>query len=717
MTDLKRGPDMDFRFIGNFPGLQERTSQGMLKVLQSLKAGGSLARAAETAGVTKRTIENWRSTYELYDTQVRTLVDANEYAREQGRESASLFRKSALGLVVDPDAERPEVPGLEQFRWDAFGRPSQPHHQDAINEWENKTNHTVMYFCPTGAGKDTTASDAIVHLKCADFTRENRTAYITESEKEGKKKLQRIVNYLTDERTYLYQPAETPGGQIPTINPIALWGPFKWVKGMIYPDGTKIPQLQWTQTQCYFVGGSTNEADPDLWATGVDGSIYGQRIRTAVLSDMFTRENQLSPDLRAKQLGMVRGTLKSRLDGRGRKFLLGTLLDVENNYEALMEEWVPEGTGVLYSDEFVTRYRNGVAIVRHPAILDQGSEHERSFWEERFPFRSQIIVRTPEDVLETHHVHELNDAELIDLAPMAEERIEGQLELRGEPGTDQYISYQATHQQIRVPSFDVADFTDEVLDLCDDPTRSYGVRMPGEVVVTGSDPARKFGAAYVAWGVDRELNTATVIDVEIVAKLGSDGIKKVLIEQPITRWNPIWFCYEVNRHEGELDDVLMQALIRRMNVNVYRHKTHWQNRSSDTLGPAQMVGDMRGMIIKFPTRTPEDRKITKALKAHFKAWDRQSDNRKKPGSPGHEADDGCLAAWVGYIKVREIFGHGVRARGPGRPHIAVPVSIQRAYDAAKARHNTNQRVKESRREPLSMAELQVKLLEQAGQPQ
>jgi hypothetical protein len=244
------------------------------------------------------------------------------------------------------------------------------------------------------------------------------------------------------------------------------------------------------------------------------------------------------------------------------------------------------------------------------------------------------------------------------------------------------------------------DFTDAVLNIPDNESRTLGTFKPGELLVIGVDPARKAGAAWVAWGVNRAEETITLIDYGFYQDLGITGIKKKLVIYPITLYDPIWFCYETNREEAVLDDPTIVQAFRDFGVSVKRHNTNVSNRSSMSKGvisvPA-MSQYMRTGTIRWPTQTAEDRRKIDLVKTHFKSWDRRELGvRTRSGSGGHAPDDIAMAAWVGFIQALELLTGNKKGRLPSNP---VPSSIRRRWSRYQDRHRTGQKIKERERVP------------------
>ena len=178
--------------------------------------------------------------------------------------------------------------------------------------------------------------------------------------------VRRLDPYLTDPRTYHGAPPG-PTSVEPEASLIVDYGPFKYKKGMIDGNGDKLEPSTWTKNEIYFLKPGAPEADPNLWATGMEGQLYGSRIDLLVVSDVFDRENQLTLTARESQYSWLMGTAMSRLDESGRLIVLGTRCLPGDNYERMIDELVGDAP-VVYQGKHYTKYANGVAVVIMPAI-------------------------------------------------------------------------------------------------------------------------------------------------------------------------------------------------------------------------------------------------------------------------------------------------------------------------------------------------------------
>jgi len=248
------------------------------------------------------------------------------------------------------------------------------------------------------------------------------------------------------------------------------------------------------------------------------------------------------------------------------------------------------------------------------------------------------------------------------------------------------------------PAWITGDFSDEVLNAANDETRTFGVYRPNELLVIGADPARTAGAAWVAWGVDRDKGTITMIDYFYGEKLGITGLKSKLVVQPITLYNPVWYCYEVNREAAVVDDPEIQKVFKDFGVNLHRHFTHSGNRSSaghgtTSIGVPALSFYMRSRIIRWPTMTASDRERMLTVFDHFQVWDRKEELGLKRAQLKSFPDDLAMSAWIGFVKALELLERGGRKRG-FQLAMPVPASVQRKFDRMTERSNEKRKIKE-----------------------
>jgi len=322
--------------------------------LDFVKATGNINEALRITNIPKGTWDRWKADEDRFRVQADEALAIGKTARKNS--------KTKPEDVYDPAQMFKPLPGIVEFRWEYKGFPTWPHHQPIVTAWEDLTNHTVIVLGPTGMGKDSIAGD-IVQLE--SLPRTKQIAWIMESGPMSERRLGRLERFYWDPRVYDLKP-DGPNTQQPTATIMDDFGIYKWRPELRYPNGDKVEQPRWTRNELYFLGRPA-EADPNIWATGVTGAIYGSRMDIAVLSDIFTAENQMSPAEREKQWSWIHGTLLSRLDEAGRALFLGTRVAEWDNWGRLIDRLV--GTSpVLYQDEFTTKYANGVAVIIVPAV-------------------------------------------------------------------------------------------------------------------------------------------------------------------------------------------------------------------------------------------------------------------------------------------------------------------------------------------------------------
>jgi hypothetical protein len=586
-------------------------------------------------------------------------------------------------IIVDPDRPMPPRGAFADWRPRYTGRTVEPHQRSLIRALEDRTNQKIIWLGPPGSGKDTTAQDWLLYELCADRSG-LRAAWMMESSEFAARRLGRLCRYLIDPTVYAVSP-EGATSAMPTGSLIDDYGPFRWEPSMVWADGTDVTKAAWSQYRVYFIRNIAPEADPTLWATGVDGAIYGSRIGLLVLSDPFTRENQRSPTERANQLDFIKGTIRSRFDGRGRIIVLGTRVgtDEADNYPALIRYFVGRSR-IIYEEQFYRKYQNGTAVIVQPAVVYDQAGVEQSYWPSKFPLRDQIVLPdgtwVPKD--------ELTDPELLAYGRRDDiEVIEGLATVR----EDDENTFDTVYQQ-NPPASVGGEFPDLILNHCDDPARTFGVHPNREKLVLGVDPARTGGAGWVLWGIDREAHTLTVVDYYYGERLGIPGITQKLIIEPVERYLPDEMCYEDNHEAGVLYLPEVQRVIRDASVRVKEHHTQ-HNRTMGESSVASMSVAMRGGQIRFPAATAADRQRLILLKQHFRNWDAGTALRRtRSGQYRHNPDDLCMAAWIGWVRAREMLETGVTERIMRR---VVPRVVQRRW------HNSGQEAEEKALPPVT----------------
>jgi len=174
----------------------------------------------------------------------------------------------------------------------------------------------------------------------------------------------------------------------------------------------------------YFLG-RDSEADPNLWATGIGGALYGSRIDTAVTSDIFTPKTRVPRWCGPTRWDGCSAPSSPGLDEGGRFLHLGTRVGPNDNNVELLRRLIGEAE-IVEQDGYYTKYANGVAVVVFPAIQMDDDGNEISYWPERFPLDSKLILPDGTEFL----ADELSMARQKVLAKEGAHRIRGLREIR-----------------------------------------------------------------------------------------------------------------------------------------------------------------------------------------------------------------------------------------------------------------------------------------------
>lgn len=648
----------------------------------------SMSKAAVAIGTNPQRIRKWRD----LDPEFDAAVEAVRLPSHRPHMS----RERNIRQVVDLAKDHPK-PDFATWRRQYLGRPVWPHQVPIVEAYMDQTNLVVIVLGPPGSGKDTTCGDLLLYDLCDDKVG-LRTAWIMESESFARRRLgERIDPYLTDPRSYRHAPLG-PDTSMPERSLIEDWGPYKWEPGMRFEDGARVTRTTWTKNEMYFVRVQAPEADPNLWATGINGATYGARVDRMFLSDPFTQRNQISPTTMAEQRGYIQGTLMSRLDESGRLVIMGTRISAGDNYGWWLKRLIGNAR-IIHEDGYYRKYSNGVATVVYPAIQVDNDGDEVSYWPERFPLDGQLVL--PDGT--TFLASGLEDGTVAQLVKQGARRIRGLYDIRSEDPD----LFQTMYQQNPIID-NFGEFTTAILNHCDDEDRSIGVIRPGEELVLGVDPARTGGAGWVLWAVDYEDQTATVVDMFYGTKLGTAGIKNKLIIEPLLKFLPRWFVYEGNREAAILEFPDVMGAVRESQVNVVKLFTG-RNRYQGEEAVAAMTIPMREGRIRFPARTLEDRNRMALLKEHFRNFDARtgSEGRTRSGQYSHLPDDLAMAARAGWTQCAKLLVverqkfFGVRRR-------PVPGSVRRKW-AKTQQHLNREREKDMMRvaddEPQHLADV------------
>lgn len=606
-----------------------------------------------------------QNAYYLMRRQDPVFADACSQIADVSRMSKGKFSEGRR-FTFDPDRPMPDKADFAAWRLKYIGRTTSPFGQAIADAICDPTSSVVIIHGPPGGGKDTTVCDALLYLKCDDRTY-LRCAYINETENQAMRRVgERIAPYLTDPAVYRVAPGG-PGSRQPTGSLIDDYGPFQWDRGMKYPDGTVVARTTWTKHELRFLqSASAPEQDPDLWATGMSGALYGSRVGLMIFSDLFTRENQRQPTQRDAGFDWVVGTADSRLDTEGRLVMIHTRVGPDDNQGRLIDHYVADAHPYETTVEgpiTTVRYTNGTTVVTCVAIWTDENGDEQSFDPDRFPLDDQW---------------KLPDGSTVPLATISQQearerglsRVKGLRTIRAKDPDWFETAYQQNPQR----HSDLVDFTDTVLDRALDPSRSYGVIYPHEWKILAVDPARAGWAAWALLAVDLEAETVTLADYRVLRRLGIPGIKQQLIIQPATQYDPTYLSYETNHESGVLYDTEVQDVIRSLGITVVDHYTN-KNRMDPEIGVASMASWMIRGQMRFPNATAADKAKTLVVRQHFKNWDANPQRtRRQHKDKEARPDDLAMAIWPGWIWARQLIDRG-KARHDQKQRKATPRAV------------------------------------------
>jgi len=628
------------------PTMDARKSQ----IISDVWNGMSLKDIYHKFDISESGFRKWRYADAEFDAQLKEAL-----AAKMGKGNYSIER-----TVFDPNRESPPKGTFAEWQMRYTGFPTLPHHQAIADAMLDTTNNRTLILMPPDAGKDTTVSRVVAYIKCDDRNH-RRVAWIMKTEPFSKRRVQERLRPLFE--SYKPQPTpgiDVPGGRKPEGVLAEDYGPFRWTGGMQYPDGTPIPRRTWNNSELYFLDSAEagTEVEPDIWATGIGGQLYGSRITDMVVSDLWDEEDR-NPEQVLQDLTWLKGTARSRVGGTGRITLLGTELPDNEGYRKVREWFVPEDTAIyersVEGPVEVTKYVNGACIIEVKAIWtdDEGVEH--SYWPERFPL---------------HDYWKLADGSVADKSAytIAEARElgamhgEGLASIRDNPSTAEW--FQAAYMQNPSRDKNQADFNDEVLALCDDYERTHGIARSNEILVQVIDPARRDGACWMVLGVNMEDETITVIDHEWYRNLGVQGIKQKLVIEPMMRYFPSFVVYESNHEQGIMFDAEVERALKL--TGAQRELRHTDNKRNDPeIGIVSMTSEMMRRLIRFPMREPMDKAKSHRLKQQLKNWDRVPKSQRK-NQARHSPDDLAMALGIGVQFVRSLFTRAEHARKPAQ---------------------------------------------------
>jgi len=641
------------------PNLESKKEQ----ILERFYDGATVRDVLAEFAMSENTFYSMRRRDKEWDSQIRAVTALKRGKGKHSAASASLF---------DPDRKLPPKGEFADWRMRYLGRPTEPIHQAIADGVLDTTNSRVIVLAPPESGKDTSVGDLLLYLKCDDMEA-RQVAWIMETENFSMRRVgERIRPYLESDKTYSTAPPRTPGGAKPTANLIEDYGPFKHRSGMKYPDGTPVLRTTWTKSELRFLRSSfAPEGEPDLWATGIDGQLYGSRAALMVWSDLFTRENQASPAVKEKQFGWLTLTAFSRMGGTGRLVVLGTRVGTDDNYGRLIEWLIPDGVEVhsetVDGPIITTKYTNGVCLVVCQAIYLNEDGEEQSFSPQRFPLDDYWKMPDGTVVPET-------EMSIDDARAQGAEKGTGLRSIRERDSA----TFECAYQQNPSDEAELADFTDDVLNLCKTPHLTYGQYDNRWEKILVVDPARSAGAAYVMLGLDHETGQIAVFDHYWGHHLGIHGIKQRLILDPALKWHPRYVVYEANHEQGIMFDSEVEKAISM--VGATRILQHTGDKRNDpVVGIGSTSREMRQGKVLFPTMTPADQVKTRRLITQFKNWDANPKSKRNTNTRLQAPDDLAMATAIGILFCRQLIDKTKRRAQPAEPRKPVPAAVARRW--------------------------------------
>jgi hypothetical protein len=257
------------------PSVHKGTTKKRVNQDEFLKAYAqtpSIRSACKAIDMSTHAFENWRNTDPVF---MRAFKELRAKTDSQALRQSKVIKEN-YGLLYNHEKEMPDKGTFAEWRRKYIGRPVSAHQTELVEAYEDRSNLVIFSLLPPGAGKDTTAGDFLLYEVCND--RDHRAAWVMRGETFARRRVaERLDPYLTDERTYVNAPPG-PDCTQPTENLIIDYGPFKFKRGMIDLKGEKMEPTTWTKQEIYFLKSGAPEADPNLWATGMEGQMYGSRI-------------------------------------------------------------------------------------------------------------------------------------------------------------------------------------------------------------------------------------------------------------------------------------------------------------------------------------------------------------------------------------------------------------------------------------------------------
>ena len=301
-------------------------------------------------------------------------------------------------------------------------------------------------------------------------------------------------------------------------------------------------QSVWNQEAIYVAGRQTAEKDPTVQVLGVGAQIYGRRADVIKFDDVATLDNQRNPDRVAAMLEWIDKEALSRIGKKGKAIWVGTRVSPGDIYSSLAN-------------------RPGYKVLRYSCIQDD--TNEEVLWPDHFPYDQALIHRS-----------EMRPAD-----------------------------FQLVYQNVDIPGLG-ASFTQEMLDVCKDTSRTVGHYESDWRLIAGLDPAGgNKDSGYTAFsliGVDLRTGKRFLVDQVAVKSMKAPQMKDQIIS-----WTERYPLFEWRVENNGLQSQLVQynteiiQYLAKKGVRVVPHTTH-KNKWDPQFGVESLAPLMTAEMFSIP---------------------------------------------------------------------------------------------------------------------
>lgn len=558
------------------------TARAKAAFLQRIKQGHTIADALAAAGRS-------RSAYELWRKNDPEFLDAFMRARGQGR-----LERPAPGRIEFPEfCERYLDQPLHwhQLQWYDLLEGRKPRDLHPAEVYEPGDPNFIIVNTPPEHGKSATLSINYVTYRLC--TQPNvRIMLISKTQERAKEFLYAVKTRLSHPRFETLQAAFAP------------------------PGGWRADSSVWSSDRIYL--GSerdSGEKDPSVQAIGIGGQVYGARSDLIILDDGVVLANAHAYE---SQIRWLQQEVLTRLGPTGKLLVVGTRVDAQDLYRALME---PE------------RYPSGQSPwtrLAQPAVLAYGETPDD--WQTLWP-RAKVPwaagVRQGEDGLYPRW----------DGPHLARRR-----------GTLHPRTWALAYQQAQVE--EDATFDAMKVRACVNGMRTPGLMnrnqpnvrqagMDGLYVIGSMDPAMVGDTGVVVMGVDRHERMRYVLDCKLKTSASPAWIRATIKEltelYSINEWR-----IEGNAFQSFLSqDPELTLWLGNLGIRIAEHTTS-RNKWDPSFGVASMAVLFELKLIELPSTYQHE--AGKQLVEQLVTW-----------SPETKAKtDLVMALWFAEIRAREI---------------------------------------------------------------